>query len=82
MKEKLARSVQAPGGLDFLLEEINSASSAGSALAFLATSVKEFGAVSEASELYAQACLAEPHAGSYTLNYTHTLEVRLVMPWF
>eukprot|EP00741_Cyanophora_paradoxa_P008807 tig00001376_g8524.t1 len=75
VRERLAGCVKAPSGLALLLSELQSVPSAAPALAFLATVVKEHGAVEEAVSLYERAVELAPASASYALNYVHTLEV-------
>lgn len=75
VKSTLAESLQSPLGLECLYEELSTAATVASALAFLATSIKDHGAVDEAIRLYQRTLKLEPAAGSYALNLMHSLEV-------
>ena len=77
VKSTLAESLQSPLGLECLYEELSTAATVASALAFLATSIKDHGAVDEAIRLYQRTLKLEPAAGSYALNLMHSLEVSL-----
>ena len=80
----LAKCLRDPTGLDCLLKELGGTSGAANAsslkpnlapaLAYVATAVKEHGALEAAAELYRRAVALAPSSGSYALNLCHTLE--------
>ena len=71
----LSDIVKARGGLDVLFAELGDAASSGPALAFMATLIKDYGAVEEAVVLYYKALAIVPDMNTYVLNLVHTLEV-------
>eukprot|EP00854_Cymbomonas_tetramitiformis_P008113 gene8113-9640_t len=75
IRKCLAAGVTREGGVKFLLDELNVSATAPAALAFLATCIKEYGAVKEAASLYRRTVDLEPTSASYALNFSHTLEV-------
>ena len=71
----LSDIIKARGGLDVLFAELGDAASSGPALAFMATLIKDYGAVEEAVVLYYKALAIVPDMNTYVLNLVHTLEV-------
>ncbi|GBG61368.1 hypothetical protein CBR_g20400 [Chara braunii] len=76
VKEKAAEVLQKPGTIEYLYQELANVKESPAVLAFLASTIKEFGAVKEAIILYRKAHDSEPANASYILNLVHTLEVR------
>mmetsp|Transcript_86982 Transcript_86982/g.130416 ORF Transcript_86982/g.130416 Transcript_86982/m.130416 type:complete len:837 (-) Transcript_86982:22-2532(-) len=74
IRRKLAVCVSSPGGLNFLLEDLQDANSS-SALAFLALIFKDFGALSQSEQLFKSAAELDPTSATYWLNYIHVLEI-------
>jgi hypothetical protein len=71
----LSSIVKARGGLDVLYAELGDAGKSGPALAFMATLIKDYGAVEESVALYYKALELCPEMTTYVLNLVHTLEV-------
>ena len=67
--------VKTRGGMDVLLAELGDAAKSGPALAFMATLIKDYGAVEESVVLYYKALECNPEMTTYVLNLVHTLEV-------
>eukprot|EP01125_Pyxidicula_operculata_P020157 TRINITY_DN739_c0_g1_i1.p1 TRINITY_DN739_c0_g1~~TRINITY_DN739_c0_g1_i1.p1 ORF type:complete len:850 (-),score=164.87 TRINITY_DN739_c0_g1_i1:58-2607(-) len=74
-REKLCESVRSEGGFDALMEELSTIPQSHSALSYLASVVKEFGALEASSKLYKSALQLLPTSTSYALNYVHVLEI-------
>lgn len=74
IKALLAKTVSKEGGLDTLRDELPLNEASSSAYAFLATVVKDFGAVEVSIELYTDALSIATNSHSYALNLMHTLE--------
>ena len=72
---QISSIAKAPGGLDVMSSELGEASKSGPALAFMATLVKDYGAVDESVALYYKALEVAPDMTTYILNLVHTLEV-------
>mmetsp|Transcript_187 Transcript_187/g.368 ORF Transcript_187/g.368 Transcript_187/m.368 type:complete len:770 (+) Transcript_187:70-2379(+) len=75
VRRQLSTLVKAPQGCDLLLSELQEVPGSAPALAFLATVIKDFGAVHESIRLYEKTVLLAPSSPSYCLNLVHTLEV-------
>lgn len=75
-KRLLAQCLRQPGGLGLLRKELptKAAPEQALALAFVATGVKEFGAVAEAAEIFGDVAAALPDNAGHTLSYAHALE--------
>ncbi|EKX50783.1 hypothetical protein GUITHDRAFT_103373 [Guillardia theta CCMP2712] len=71
----MSEIIKAPGGMSILKTELGEAASSGPALAFIATLIKDYGAVEEAVQLYYSALESSPAMTAYILNLVHTLEV-------
>jgi cytochrome c-type biogenesis protein CcmH/NrfG len=63
------------GGVELLRSQLPFDAKSASALAFLATIVKDFSHLDAACALYDEAARLVPTSASYALNYAHTLEV-------
>ncbi len=74
-RDLIGAVVRAPGGLQALCQELAEAVKSGPALAFVATLVKDQGAVEQSVALYYMAVEAAPTMTTYWLNLVHTLEV-------
>ena len=74
-RELIGAVVRGPGGLQALCQELGDAVKSGPALAFVATMVKDQGAVEQSVALYYMAVEAAPTMTTYWLNLVHTLEV-------
>lgn len=61
--------------MDLLIAELSTTGDAASALAFLATCVREHGGVAACIALYRKAVALAPRDASYALNYVHALEL-------
>lgn len=59
----------------FVANELKEGSGLGSAFAFIAARIKDYGAVNSAIELYEKALEVDPDDPSIALNYMHTLEL-------
>jgi len=78
----LSDIVKARGGIDVLFAELGDAANSGPALAFMATLIKDYGAVEQSVTLYYKALAMCPEMTTYVLNlvwaraytfvYTHT----------
>merc|ERR1719409_780083 len=67
IRELLSSTLKAPGGLEFLNEHLPASKSSASALAFLASTIKDHSGIKEAITLY-DACLTHaPDNASYAL---------------
>ena len=76
----LARTLKSPGGLDQLREHLPDQESSSSALAFLATVVKDHSGADEAIDIYEQVTRLSPSVASYALNLVHCIELNLDYP--
>ncbi|KAK9812932.1 hypothetical protein WJX72_005941 [[Myrmecia] bisecta] len=72
---QLAQCLERPDGMQLLYGELSQGSEGHAALAFLATAVKDHGAVESAIALYRRAYQEQPTSPSYALNLMHTLEL-------
>ena len=68
--------MQKPEVWPVLLEEVGSNPEAPAAYAFIATSIKDHGAIPEAIKLYRIALEGCPCNSTYALNLSHTLELQ------
>ena len=57
--------------------DVNSANGTAQALAFLATVVKDHGAIDECIEIYERVVLLSPYSASYCLNLMHAYELQM-----
>ena len=69
--------VKQPDGLKFLADHLAPSAQTASALAFLATTVKDFSGVKEAISLYKDCVHHVPDSSSYALNLMHLHELHL-----
>ena len=69
-----AAAVKAVGAVA-AANELTSLPSPAPALAFLASTIKDYGAVTESSELLRMCLDLKPESTAYVLNYVHVLEV-------
>lgn len=75
IKAKLAGAVSAPGGVNTLMAQLHATGEGlATALAFLATAVKEAGAVAAAAEIHGRAAALMPGCAGHTLAHAHVLE--------
>ncbi|KAK9816213.1 hypothetical protein WJX74_009091 [Apatococcus lobatus] len=72
---RLAQCLQTEEGMAVLGSEVEGGQDAHAALAFLATAIKDHGAVAASIELHRRAWKLQPEAAAYALNYMHTLEL-------
>jgi hypothetical protein len=71
----LADLIKGPKGLDMLKDELKQVPSSAPALAFLATIIKDYGAVDESAQLYKDAATLKSENTSYVLNLVHGYEL-------
>jgi len=71
----LTRVLSTDQGLELLAAQVPCTANTASAYAFLATVVKEQGAVGTSLELLSRAHKAAPSNGSFALNYVHAFEI-------
>uniref|UniRef100_A0A061S9Z0 Tpr-like protein n=2 Tax=Tetraselmis sp. GSL018 TaxID=582737 RepID=A0A061S9Z0_9CHLO len=76
VRRSLAEAVSKPGMLDAMVSELTGEAYTAAALAFLATCVKDHGAIEAAIELFRRADSLSP-CPSYALNLIHTEELLL-----
>jgi hypothetical protein len=74
-RKLISEIIQSKGGLNVLFSELGDAGQSGPALAFMATLIKDYGAVEESVSLYYKALDLSPTMTTYVLNLVHTLEV-------
>ena len=77
IRELLSATLKAPGGLGFLNEHLPASKSSASALAFLASTIKDFSGIREALTLYDACATHAPDNASYALNAMHLHELHL-----
>ena len=77
IKRLLARTLKAKDGLKHLADHLAPSKATSSALAFLATVVKDHSGVGEAIALYEQCVEHAPESASYALNLVHLHELHL-----
>ena len=77
IRRLLAKTLCQPDGIEFLGQHLPASKSSASALAFLASVVKDHSGVSEAIELYDQCVAHAPEQPSYALNLMHLHELNL-----
>eukprot|EP00029_Vermamoeba_vermiformis_P011686 TRINITY_DN649_c0_g1_i3.p1 TRINITY_DN649_c0_g1~~TRINITY_DN649_c0_g1_i3.p1 ORF type:complete len:900 (+),score=214.98 TRINITY_DN649_c0_g1_i3:369-2702(+) len=75
VREQLADLIKGPGGIDMLKDELKQVPSSAPALAFLATIIKDYGAIDESAQLYKDASTLKPDNTSYALNLVHGYEL-------
>lgn len=67
---------QEEDGLKTVMSELKEGLGVGSAYAFVAGKVKDYGAINVTLQLYLKALEFEPLNTSFALNYLHTLEIK------
>ena len=77
IKQLLAQTLKAQDGLKFLNDHLPASKSSASALAFLASTIKDFSGVKEAIQLYTECATHVPSSASYALNTMHLHELNL-----
>lgn len=76
VKKTLVYLLKAPGAMERLQSAVPASSqSSGAAYAFIATILKDFGALEPCVRCFQQARLSDPSSASYVLNLSHALEV-------
>ncbi|RLN61331.1 hypothetical protein BBP00_00005462 [Phytophthora kernoviae] len=76
VKKTLVLLLKDPGSMERLQRAVPPTSpSAGAAYAYIATILKDFGAIEKSIMCFHQAQLSAPHSASYALNHAHALEV-------
>mmetsp|Transcript_11549 Transcript_11549/g.24756 ORF Transcript_11549/g.24756 Transcript_11549/m.24756 type:complete len:749 (-) Transcript_11549:834-3080(-) len=73
----LAKTFKLPGAIESLRSQLPFKAESASALAFIATTIKDHSAIDEAIELYKAVVALVPTSASYALNLVHTLEIPL-----
>jgi len=71
----LSASVGSTGGVATLRSQLPFDAKSASALAFIATVVKDYSKLDASIALYEKATRLVPSSSSYALNHAHTLEV-------
>ncbi|GMF19376.1 unnamed protein product [Phytophthora lilii] len=75
VKKTLVLLLKGPGSMDRLQSAVPPNSpSAGAAYAFIATILKDYGAVQKSIVCFQQAQISDPQSASYALNHAHALE--------
>ncbi|RLN15187.1 hypothetical protein BBJ28_00009020 [Nothophytophthora sp. Chile5] len=78
VKKALVALLKGPGAMERLQQAVPARSpSSGAAYAFIATILKDFGAMEKSLVCFRMAQLSDPHSASYALNHAHALEVSL-----
>ena len=77
VRELLSTTLKSPGALNFLNEHLPASKASASALAFLASTVKDHSGVKEAIALYEDCAKHAPDNSSYALNVMHLHELHL-----
>ncbi|KAF4319574.1 hypothetical protein JM18_005775 [Phytophthora kernoviae] len=76
VKKTLVLLLKDPGSMERLQRAVPPTSpSAGAAYAYIATILKDFGAIEKSIMCFHQAQLSAPHSASYALSHAHALEV-------
>jgi hypothetical protein len=75
IRELLADSVKDTKAYQFLLSQLLLVPRPASGIGFVASTVKDWGAVVESAKLYEECVKLEPQSAAFCLNYVHTLEV-------
>ena len=75
VREAFSTVLQTEGAMEVLRDDLQEGDSAAQAYAFLASIVKDYGAIDEATELYSIATRILPTNANITLCYVHTLEL-------
>lgn len=76
VKKTLVSLLKAPGAMERLQSAVPARSpSSGAAYAFIATILKDYGALEASVQCFQQARLSDPSSASYALNHAHSLEV-------
>ncbi|BBM97340.1 hypothetical protein MPTK1_1g04980 [Marchantia polymorpha subsp. ruderalis] len=75
IRRSLSKALKRQQGLESLKNELAPEAMAAPALAFIASCVKEYGAISEAVELYEMASTMSPSTPGYFLSLIHLYEV-------
>lgn len=75
-RQQITHILRGEGGVEMLAQELAAVpASAAAAFGFLATVIKDYGAVQESTQLYLKALALKPQSSSYALNLIHGLEV-------
>ncbi|WIA31077.1 hypothetical protein OEZ86_001104 [Tetradesmus obliquus] len=74
-RQLLARAVQDPAGMQQMLADVGSSPGTPAAFAFLATVLKDSGAVQQAVQLFQKAVQLQPDSSRYALGLAHCLEL-------
>lgn len=77
IKRMLARTVKMPAGVETLSKLLPASDQTASALAFVATVVKEHSGIEPAIALYVDCVKHAPENASYALNLLHLLELKM-----
>ena len=77
IRRLLSQTLKSADGLTFLSQHLAPTAATASALAFLASTIKDFSAIKEAIHLYTQCISHVPSNASYALNLMHLHELDL-----
>lgn len=75
VREAFSTVLQTEGAMEVLRDDLQEGETAAPAYTFLASIVKDYGAIAEATELYSIATRIIPTNPNSTLSYVHTLEL-------
>ncbi|CAK9882664.1 unnamed protein product [Sphagnum jensenii] len=75
VRSHITSALQQPQGMDILKQQLSLEPANSPAVAALASCIKDFGAIDEATQLYELALSLTPYKPSYVLNLIHLLEV-------
>jgi len=77
IRKLLSTTLKKPDGLKYLYEHLAASDKTASALAFLATTIKDYSGIQEAISIYNDCVKHVPDSSSYALNLMHLHELNL-----